>query len=112
MTYDEALADRVRAPLSERTDVEQKRMFGGLTFMLAGHMGVGIVNEDLMVRVGADRHQEASARIRARPMDFTRRIPKGFVFVGPEGAAGEKDRRDGGLGPPTSWSGWRRGRRT
>ncbi|MEE8232104.1 MAG: TfoX/Sxy family protein, partial [Thermoplasmata archaeon] len=65
MTYDEALADRVRAPLPERTDVEEKRMFGGLTFMVAGHTCVGIVNEDLMVRVGADRHQEASARIRA-----------------------------------------------
>ncbi|MEE9163887.1 MAG: TfoX/Sxy family protein [Thermoplasmata archaeon] len=91
MTYDEALADRVRALLSERTDVEEKRMFGGLTFMVAGNMCVGIVKEDLMVRVGADRHEEASARTHARPMDFTRRTPKGFVFVGPEGVAGEDD---------------------
>ena len=64
-------------------------MFGGLTFMVAGSMCVGVVKEDLMVRVGPDRHEEALAQPHARPMDFTNRTPKGFVFVGPEGVAGE-----------------------
>ncbi|MFQ5919224.1 MAG: TfoX/Sxy family protein [Thermoplasmata archaeon] len=91
MAYDEALADRVRTLLSNRTDVEEKRMFGGLTFMVAGSMCVGVVKEDLMVRVGPDRHEEALAQPHARPMNFTSRTPKGFVFVGPEGLAGEKE---------------------
>lgn len=91
MVYDEVLAERIRLRLSGREDVEEKRMFGGLTFMVAGNMCVGIVKEDLMVRVGPDRDAEALAQPHARPMDFANRTPKGFVFVGPEGVAEDDD---------------------
>lgn len=85
MVYNERLAGRVRSLLTSRTDVEERQMFGGLTFMVAGRMCVGIVREDLMVRVGPEQHEEALAQAHARPMDFTGRTPKGFIFVGPEG---------------------------
>ena len=52
MAYDEVLAERVRELLAERTDVSERRMFGGLAFMVGGHMACGIAGDDLMVRVG------------------------------------------------------------
>jgi len=60
-------------------------MFGGLAFMVKGHMCCGIVGEDLVVRVGADAHEEALSQPHARAMDFTGRPMKGFVYVGPLG---------------------------
>jgi hypothetical protein len=60
-------------------------MFGGLTFMVSGHMCCGIVGEDLVVRVGPDWYEKALALPNARAMDFTGREMKGFVYVGPPG---------------------------
>jgi len=60
-------------------------MFGGLAFMVNGHMCCGIVREDLVVRVGADTHEQALSQPHARAMDFTGRPMKGFVYVGPAG---------------------------
>lgn len=91
MAYDEGLAKRVRARLASRADVQEKRMFGGLTFMVRGKMCVGIVGEDLMVRVGADRHEELLREPHARPMDFTGRTPRGFLFVGAGGTRADED---------------------
>ena len=85
MAYDEELADRVRAALADRTDVSERRMFGGLTFMLRGNMCCGVAKTNLMVRVGAEAYDEALAQPGARLMDFTGRPMKGMVFVGPEG---------------------------
>ena len=85
MAYDEGLAERVRNLLADRTGVAEKRMFGGLSFMLQGNMCCGVLQEDLLVRVGPDRHEEALARPHARPMEFTGRSMKGMVFVGPDG---------------------------
>lgn len=85
MAYDEGLAQRVREALEERGDVTEKKMFGGLAFLLAGNMSVGIVNDQLMVRVGPEAHQEALGLPHAREMDFTGRSMKGFVYVGCEG---------------------------
>ena len=67
------------------TDVTEKKMFGGLSFLLGGKMCCGVVKDDLVVRVGPDRHDEAVAELNARPMDFTGRPMKGFVYIGPEG---------------------------
>ena len=64
-------------------------MFGGIAFMLNGNMCCGVINDDLMVRVGPDGFEDALARPHARPMDFTGRPMKGFVFVGPEGTRTE-----------------------
>jgi TfoX/Sxy family transcriptional regulator of competence genes len=85
MSYDEKLANRVRRVLSGRADLDEKRMFGGLAFMVGGHMCCGIVGRDLMVRVGAKNHAEALDRPHAREMNFTGRPSKGMVYVAPAG---------------------------
>ncbi len=85
MAYDERLADRIRDVLGPRPGVAERKMFGGLAFMLDGHMCCGIVGDELMVRVGPDAHAEALKRAHAREMDFTGRPSKGMVFVGAEG---------------------------
>lgn len=85
MGYDPALADRIRQALTDQAGVIEKPMFGGLSFLLDGKMFCGIVKDDLMVRVGPDRYEESLQRPHARPMDFTGRPMKGYVYVGPEG---------------------------
>ena len=85
MAYDETLAQRIREALAGREGLTEKKMFGGMAFMLRGNMCCGIVRDQLMVRVGPEGHQEALARPHARPMDFTGRPMKGMVYVGPEG---------------------------
>jgi TfoX/Sxy family transcriptional regulator of competence genes len=85
MSYDEGLAERVRDILEGEREVSEKKMFGGLAFLLGGRMSVGIVKDELMVRVGRERNDEALAQPHARPMDFTGHAMKGFVFVSPAG---------------------------
>ena len=81
MAYDEDLAVRTRDVLSEISgDVVEKKMFGGLAFMVSTNMACGLIGEDLMVRVGADGHEQALAR-GAREMEFTGRPMRGFVVV-------------------------------
>ncbi len=60
-------------------------MFGGVAFMVNGHMCCGLVGEDLVVRVGAEEHEQALSQPHARAMDFTGRPMRGFVYVGPTG---------------------------
>ena len=81
MPYDEGLAQRIRDVLEDRSDIAEKRMFGGLAFLLGGHMCVGVVGEELMVRVGAEGYEAAVREPHARKMDFTGRPMKGFVYV-------------------------------
>jgi TfoX/Sxy family transcriptional regulator of competence genes len=85
MAYDEALAQEARDILGSRAGLKEKKMFGGVAFMLNGHMCCGVVGRDLMVRVGPEQHDQALAEPHARPMDFTGRPMKGFIYVGPEG---------------------------
>jgi TfoX/Sxy family transcriptional regulator of competence genes len=85
MPFDEALAQRTRSLIVGDYAVEEKRMFGGLAFMVNGHMCCGISGQDLMVRVGPDIFEQALKRPHARPMDFTGRPLRGFVYVAPEG---------------------------
>lgn len=87
MPYDEGLAARIREVLHDRRGIVEKRMFGGIAFLLQGHMVVGIVSDNLMCRVGPDAYERALARPFARPMDFTGKPLKGFVFVAPGGFA-------------------------
>jgi TfoX/Sxy family transcriptional regulator of competence genes len=93
MAYDEDLAGRLRDTLKRRRGVKEKKMFGGLAFMVHGNMCVGIVGEDLMVRVGPDATADALKRKHARPMDFTGKPLKGMVYVGPKGIRREQDLR-------------------
>ena len=85
MACDEKLADRIRRALGSRPDVTEKEMFGGMAFLLDGKVFVGIAKDDLMVRVGPERYEAALAQAHVRPMDFTGRPMKGYVFVGLEG---------------------------
>jgi TfoX/Sxy family transcriptional regulator of competence genes len=87
MAYDEALAARVRARLAGRRGLAERRMFGGLCFLVNGHMCAGIVGSTLMLRVGPERYAEALARPHAREMDFTGRPLKGMIYVDPPGIA-------------------------
>jgi TfoX/Sxy family transcriptional regulator of competence genes len=93
MAYDEGLAERVRQALPGGRPVDEKAMFGGLCFLSEGRMFVGIVGEELMVRVGPARYAEALAAPHARPMDFTGRPMKGYVFVGPAGCGTDETLR-------------------
>jgi len=88
MAYDEDLADRVRAVLPPGEAVAERQMFGGLAFMLGGHMFCGVVRDALMVRLGAGAAEEALGWPHVRPMDFTGRPMKGMVFVEPGGLLG------------------------
>jgi TfoX/Sxy family transcriptional regulator of competence genes len=91
MAYDEGLAERIRGVLQDRQDVTEKKMFGGVAFLLQGKMFVGIVKDDLMVRVGPARHEESLAKAHVRPMDFAGRPMAGYVYVAPEGTAEDRD---------------------
>jgi TfoX/Sxy family transcriptional regulator of competence genes len=86
MAYDEGLADRIRHALGSRPEVAEKKMFGGLAFLRRGKMFCGIVQDDLLVRVGPERYDAALAEAHVRPMDFTGRPMRGYVFVGRSGA--------------------------
>ncbi len=83
MAFDDKLVERIRAVLSDQS-VEEKKMFGGLTFMVNGHMCCGVGKEGLMVRVGPDAYEASVKQPGARPMDFTGRAMKGLVWVDPE----------------------------
>ena len=86
---DERLVARVRDLLAGRPGVTERRMFGGVAFMLAGNMCCGVNRDELMVRVDPDREDEALGRPHARPMDLTGRRMRGFVTVRPEGLVGD-----------------------
>ena len=92
MAFDEGLAERVRALLDARSDVEDRRMFGGIAFLVAGNMACGVMREDLMVRVGAD---SAAALIESEPgaqaMDMKGRPMRGWLLVAPEATADDGD---------------------
>ena len=91
MAYDEALADRIRDVLAPRPELSERKMFGGIAFMLAGNMAVGIVGEDLMVRLDVADAERALAEPHTRPMDFTGKPMKNMVYVDPEGTASDQD---------------------
>jgi TfoX/Sxy family transcriptional regulator of competence genes len=91
MAYDEGLAERIRAILDERAGVTEKKMFGGIAFMVRGHMCVGIVKDELMLRVGAEGYDDLLRQPHARAMDFTGRPMKGFLFVAAEGLERDTD---------------------
>ena len=71
MAYDEKLAQRIRQAFGTRTDVTERKMFGGLTFLCGGRMCCGIVGGDLMVRVAENELDELLRGRHVRPMDFT-----------------------------------------
>jgi TfoX/Sxy family transcriptional regulator of competence genes len=93
MPYDEQLADRIRCLLNGNDCVTEKKMFGGLAFMVNGHMCCGATGSNLVVRTGPEGLEDALAQPHARPMDFTGRPMKGFVYVAPLGYKKDSDLR-------------------
>ncbi|MEW6044778.1 MAG: TfoX/Sxy family protein [Thermoproteota archaeon] len=90
MVYDEKLAERVRESLKRKKGITEKKMFGGIAFLLNGKMFCGIIKNDLVVRTGPQYYQKALAKRHARTMDFTGKPMKGFVYVGYDGCKTEK----------------------
>ena len=93
MAYSEKLAEKVRQALGRRKDVEEKKMMGGLTFMVNGKMCVGILKDNLMARIDPAMYETALHKRGCREMNFTGRPMKGFVFVDPKGTSNKKDLR-------------------
>ena len=91
MAYDEELATRIRNCLDDPLGVSERKMFGGIAFMVYGNMCVGIVGRDLMVRLGPDEYERALQEPFVRPMDFTGKPLKGFIYVDADGI--EKDKQ-------------------
>ena len=85
MAYDEGVAQRIREALADESGVVEKKMFGGIAFMLRGNMCCGVVGEELMLRVGPEGYDDALAQRHARPMDFTGRPMRGMVYVASRG---------------------------
>jgi TfoX/Sxy family transcriptional regulator of competence genes len=91
MAFDEGLAQRVREALESQVSITERRMFGGLAFLIDGKMFVGISGSKLMARVGAERYQDALALPHVREMDFTGKPMNGYVYVEPLGLAEDQN---------------------
>lgn len=91
MAYDEILAERVSQALGRTPKVTVKKMMGGLCYMVDGKMALGLLKDDLMVRLDHAVYGESLARKGARVMDLTGKPMKGYVFVGPAGTKSPKD---------------------
>ena len=85
MAYDKGLAQRVRELLEEEPGYDEKKMFGGLCFLLFGNMACGIIGEDLIVRIGAERYEKSLNAPHTKKFDLTGKPLKGWVMVLAEG---------------------------
>ena len=95
MAYDDLLEKRLNAafdlfPQEIRNEIEKKKMFGGLAYLYKGKMTVGIVKADLAVRVVEEKMEQVLRKEEVRPMDFTKKPMKEFIYVSPEGFRTEK----------------------
>ena len=91
MPYDDGLAERIRRALGSRSDITEKKMFGGVAFLCGGRMCCGVTGTDLVVRVMADEVPRVMKQQHVRPMDFTGRPLRGFVYVAPGGCRSAAD---------------------
>jgi len=87
MAYDESLAQRIRGLLGEMPELVEKKMFGGVGFILSGNMACGVSGEGFIVRVGPAAHQSALAQPNTRVFDLTGRAMSGWIVVDPPGVA-------------------------
>lgn len=85
MAYDEGLSQRLRESLADQSGLSEKKMFGGLAFMVAGNLCVGVIGDELVARVGPAAFDESVGLPGARPFDFSGRPMSGWVMVRPEG---------------------------
>ncbi len=85
MPHDPNLAERIRQALKRRQGIGERKMFGGICFMVSGHMACGVAGQDLMLRLGEEGASTALTEAHVRPMDFTGRPMKSMVYVAPTG---------------------------
>ncbi len=85
MAFSEALAERIRQRLARRKNVEERKMFGGMGFLLNGNLLVGVWKESLVVRLGEDEGEEAMKEPHVKEFDITGRPMRNWVLVGPDG---------------------------
>jgi TfoX/Sxy family transcriptional regulator of competence genes len=90
VAYDDELADRVRAVISLRENLTERKMFGGIAWMLAGNMACGVLGDELIVRLDHADAERALAEPHTRPFDFTGRESRGMVVVGPAALADDE----------------------
>ena len=91
MAFDTKLADRIRATLGKRKGLTEKKMFGGIGFMLGGNMACGVHGEQMIVRLDPAETDDALARPHTRRFDLTGRPMKGWILVDPAGLAKDAD---------------------
>lgn len=91
MAYNEKLANRIRERLAHLSNIEEKEMMGGLTFMYNDKMCVGIIKDELMCRINPDLHEAATEKTGCRTMDFTKRPMKGYILVDEDGLKTTED---------------------
>ncbi len=91
MPYNEALAERVRRMLAGQPGLTEKKMFGGVAFMLEGHMACAVMRDDLVVRVGPQREASLLPQPHARPFEHAGRPMKGWLMIAREGYQGDDD---------------------
>ena len=91
MAYDEGLAQRVTELLEEKAGFNEKKMFGGICYLLFGNMVCGVLNEDIIVRVGLETYEDSLKSSHTRKFDMTGRPMKGWVMVSPEGHESDGD---------------------
>jgi TfoX/Sxy family transcriptional regulator of competence genes len=89
MAFSEALAERIRQALARKKGIEEKKMFGGIGFLLNGNMLVGIWKDSLIARLGPEGGDEALKEAHVKEFDITGRSMKGWVLVAPEGVEGD-----------------------
>ncbi len=94
MAYDKGLAQRVREILEEEPGFDEKKMFGGICFLLFGNMACGIIKDDLIVRVGAERYLEMMKLPHTRPFDLTGKTLSGWVMVVSRALDSDEDLND------------------
>lgn len=94
MPYDEGLAQRIREVLDELVQTAEKKMFGGVCYLVDGNMACGVFKEFLIVRVGPDKYEESLKTPFARVFDITGKVMKGWVMV-EEGGYGDDDKLAG-----------------
>ena len=85
MAFSESLAERIRQRLARRNKIEERKMFGGVGFLLNGNMLVGVWKESLIVRLDPDEYEDALKEPHVQEFDITGRAMKGWVLVAPEG---------------------------
>jgi TfoX/Sxy family transcriptional regulator of competence genes len=94
MPYDEILAGRIRDELGQQPGLVEKKMFGGVGFLVHGNMACGVNKDMLIVRVGPEAYEESLQYPHTRPFDFTGRAMKGWVMVEPAGLASDADLKE------------------